>query len=340
MTFTFLKLILCILIIFVAGIRVAKYGDVIAEKTGLGGVWIGIFLVALATSLPEMFIGIGSVLFVNAPDLTVGNLLGANTYNILNIVILDFLNKGTPILNGISSGQLLTGILSLIPLSIVVLGIIFTHHNLFDVSFFGVSIFSMAILLSYLFLIKIVFNFEQAKDIKAIEELKKEEKVVSKYKDITLNKAFLIYLISAIAIIFAGILLSYVGDELATIWKIEKSFVGSLLLGLITTLPEVTVSISALRLGAKELAVANMLGSNLFNMVIIFISDLFYKGSSIFHAVSISHVLTAAIVILMTVVFCSAIILKPKKKFIFNLSGYSIWFIIIFVIGFYLSIKY
>jgi cation:H+ antiporter len=88
MILIWLKFAICAAIIFFSGKRVAKYGDIITEKTGLGGLWIGVILVAIATSLPEIFTGVGSTVFVNAPDLTVGNLFGANSYNLLNISLL------------------------------------------------------------------------------------------------------------------------------------------------------------------------------------------------------------------------------------------------------------
>ena len=55
MGFVYLKFTICAAIIFYSGKRVAKYGDIISEKTGLGGLWIGVILVAIATSLPEIF---------------------------------------------------------------------------------------------------------------------------------------------------------------------------------------------------------------------------------------------------------------------------------------------
>jgi len=91
-----IKFAICALLILFAGKRLARYADVIAEKTGLGGLWIGLILVAVATSLPELFTGIGSIVFVDAPDLTIGNLFGANSYNLLNIGFLDLLTKGSP----------------------------------------------------------------------------------------------------------------------------------------------------------------------------------------------------------------------------------------------------
>ena len=84
-----IKFVICAGLILFAGMRVARYADIIADKTGLSRLWIGVLLVAVATSLPEMFTGIGSVTLLDAPNLAVGNLMGANAYNLLNIALLD-----------------------------------------------------------------------------------------------------------------------------------------------------------------------------------------------------------------------------------------------------------
>ena len=68
MLLTWAQFVVCVLIIFFAGTKVAKYGDVIAEKTGLGGLWIGVALLALVTSLPELFTGISAVDWNLYPD--------------------------------------------------------------------------------------------------------------------------------------------------------------------------------------------------------------------------------------------------------------------------------
>jgi cation:H+ antiporter len=81
MIIVWLKFIVCTSLILFAGKRVAKYGDAIAEKTGLSGLWIGVILVSLATSLPELFTGVGSLVFVNASNLTAGNLFGGITFH-------------------------------------------------------------------------------------------------------------------------------------------------------------------------------------------------------------------------------------------------------------------
>ena len=118
-----IKFILCILIIFFLGKRVAKYGDIIARKTGLGGVWTGLVLLALVTSLPELFTGISAITLVGAPDLTIGNIFGANTFNLLNLALLDIAHQNGSLLRAISTGHRLTGWFSLVLVLVAALAI-------------------------------------------------------------------------------------------------------------------------------------------------------------------------------------------------------------------------
>lgn len=335
MILVWLKFIVCAVIIFFSGKRVAKYGDIIAEKTGLGGLWIGVVLVAVATSLPEIFTGVGSIVFLDAPDLTVGNLFGANTYNLLNIALLDFLHKGSPLLGAVSIGQLLTAGLSLIPLTIAAVGI-FLSTRLPQVGIANISIYSILIFATYLVSVRVIFKFED-RQRKIVTEMDREAALISKYDHITIKKAYILYGFFALLIVGAGIWLAYLGDELAQLLGLGQNFVGSLFLGFATTLPEITVSAAALRLGAKEMAIANMLGSNLFNTVIIFINDVFYRKGPIFGALSQNHIFTAFVVIFMTVIVISGLILKPEKKTRLGLSAYALGLIAVFIVGAYLN---
>ena len=334
MILVLINFIICTIVILYCGKRVAKYGDAIAEKTGLGGLWIGVILVSIATSLPELFTGVGSTVFVNAPNLTVGNLFGANTYNLVNIATLDFLNKGAPLLSAVSTGQLLTTALSLIPLLIAAVGI-FLNQYIPQVAFANISLFSILIFVSYIISTRIIFKFEKKQQ--TIKELNKEEQILFKYDNISLKTACIRYGFAALAIAGAGIWLAYIGEDLSRLLNLGQNFVGSLFLGFVTTLPEITVSIAALRLGAKELAVANMVGSNLFNIAIIFLNDVLYRKAPIFSVLNQQHIFTAFIVILMTVVVISGLILKPKRKTRIGLSAYAIVLVAIFIVGAYIN---
>ncbi len=329
-----LKFVICLLIIVFSGQRVAKYGDVIAEKTGLGGLWIGVVLVAVATSLPELFTGISSVAFVTppAPDLTIGDLFGANTFNLLNLALLDIAHRGGPLLTAASTGHMLTAGLSVVLIA-------FAAASLFVSSMFPelgigwIGIYTPIIFLLYLFMVRTIFRFEQRQQA----ESPQIREVARGYEYITLRRAYLYYAIAALFIIGAGTWLAFIGQEIAEVTGWEQSFVGSLFLGFTTTLPEIVVSFSALRLGAVDMCVGNMIGSNLFNMTIIGIDDLLYTPGPVLAAVSPSHILTALVVLLMSGIFIAGLISRPQRKTPLRISWYAIALIAVFLLGAYIN---
>lgn len=77
------------LVIVAAGVRLARYGDVLGEKTGLGRSWIGVVLLAATTSLPELFTGFGATALVALPDIAVGDVLGRCMFNLLILSLMD-----------------------------------------------------------------------------------------------------------------------------------------------------------------------------------------------------------------------------------------------------------
>ncbi len=107
-----MQFIICLAIIIATGTKLSKYGDLIAQKTGLGRVWIGVVLLATITSLPELATGISSVTFVGKPDLTMGDLFGSNLINLAIIAIIDIFHTRGPVLHFLGTGIVLTTVLS------------------------------------------------------------------------------------------------------------------------------------------------------------------------------------------------------------------------------------
>jgi cation:H+ antiporter len=102
------KFIGCIVAIGLAGSRLSLYGDIIAEKTGLSGNWIGLVLLATATSLPELITGISSVTLANAPNITIGDVLGSCVFNLSILVVIDFLYRDESIYRPARQGHVLS----------------------------------------------------------------------------------------------------------------------------------------------------------------------------------------------------------------------------------------
>jgi len=80
-------------VIAVAGVKLTRYGDIIAEKSGFSRGWVGLILLATVTSLPELATGLSAVTIAMTPDIAVGDILGSCVFNLLIIVLLDFLYR-------------------------------------------------------------------------------------------------------------------------------------------------------------------------------------------------------------------------------------------------------
>jgi cation:H+ antiporter len=137
-------------------------------------------------------------------------------------------------------------------------------------------------------------------------------------------------------VIGAGIWLAFVGKDIARVTGWGESFVGSLFIAITTSLPEVAVSFAALRIGAVDMSIANITGSNLFNMTIISICDLFYWRGPILAHVSETHAFTGLIVIGMTVIFLAGLFSRTRHK-IFGISWYVPLLIGLFLLGAYIN---
>jgi len=325
------KFILCILIILFSGRAIARYGDIIARKTGLGGIWVGVVLLALVTSLPEVFTGISAVTLVDAPDLTIGNLFGANAWNLLKLAVLDIMYHNGSLLRAVSSTHRLTGWLSMV-LVLVAAVSIFVSGPYPTLGIGWIGWYTPIIILLYLVFMWKIFRSEQRQSSPQTTDQRAEPD----YGEIPLGKVYLYFAISAAFIIGAGTWLAIIGDEIATVTGWGESFVGSLLLGFTTSLPEIVVSYSAMRIGAIDLAVANLIGSNLFNMTIIPIDDLFFLHGPVLASVSARPLLISAlVVILMTGIFIAGLHFRPKR--FLRLSWCNVALIALFLLGAYFS---
>lgn len=280
-----LKFVICAAIIFFAGSKLTKYGDVIGEKTGLSRTWIGIVILATITSFPELANGISAAAAVKVPDLAVGDLLGACMVNMFVLALLDILlwvlRRESifikPKESNILSSLFGIGLLLFIAFSLAV------SRYFFDVHILGVSIYTIAILLIYLIAQKSIYAHSRGEPVEGEEQ----------YPHISGFQTYFYFLLSALVVIAAGSWLPFIGNEIVSIMGWGKTFVAVLFLGLATTLPEMTVSVSALRLGAVGMSIGNLIGSNVFNVAILFVVDIFYRPGSLLSAVSVNMIYAA-----------------------------------------------
>ena len=310
-----LEFALCAALIGYAGSKLSHYGDVIADKTGLGGAWIGLALMATVTSLPELVTGISSVTLVDAPDIAVGNVLGACVINLVMIVFLDLLQREESVYTLASQGHILSAGFGIIMAGFVGISVLFSQHGEV-MSLRTIGVYSPVLLVLYAVAVRSVFHYERRQRAAAVEEQ------AERYPDVTLRQALIRYAQAAAVVVAAGLWLPYVGRDLAQAMAWQETFVGTLFVAFATTLPEIAVTVSALRIGALDLAISNLLGSNLFNIAIIAIDDLCYRKGPLLSHVSGLHAVSALSVVMMSGVAVVGLFYRPPTR-VFRTVGWT-----------------
>jgi len=307
MILLWLEFLLCSAVIVYCGTNLSRYGDVIAEKTGLGRAWIGLILMSGVTSLPELITGISSVAFAGAPDIAVGDVMGSCVFNLSLIALMDMLHGPQPIFSRAEHNHNLSAGFGVLLVGFATLSI----SAAAGMPSFGRISFSTPIIIGlYALAIRSVFLFQKRQVAQHIGEIASD----LQYGHISTKEASVKYTVNALVIIVAAAWLPFIGDQLAETTGLGRSFVGSILIAMTTSLPELVISISALRIGAADMAIANLLGSNLFNMVILAIDDLVYPDGPLFAAVSQNHAITGMIAVIMTGIVVVSLMYRLEKK--------------------------
>ena len=315
----------CVAIIFFSGTRLAQYGDAIAERTGLGRIWIGLVAIAIVTSIPELVTSISAVTLVKSPDLAVGNVLGSCTFNLTLLALADVMYRPAPILSQISSRHILSVIFGIVMLGLVAAGMLLGG---FAPPLPGkINVVSVVIVVFYLAGIWWIYRSARRHPTQVVEVTLPGEKGLSR------KTMYLRFALAAAAIAGGSIWLSLVGNEISATYGWHSGFVGSLFVAVTTSLPELVVTVAAVRLSALDMAAANIFGSNMFDLVIISAADFAYRRGTIFSSISSIHLVTIASAVAMNVIVIAALRLRPKyDKHIFR-RWYDAPLVAIYVFG-------
>jgi len=321
------KFILCLAIILFAGTKLARYGDAISEKTGLGGVWIGVVLLAAITSMPELVTDMSAAVLVGIPDLAMGDLFGSCLFNLTLLALLDVLYRPAPVLSVASPRHKLSAVMGILLITIAGVSIL-AGPRLSWLALGWVGVSSIIIIAVYFWGIRQIFRRERQNHNKTVE-------VSANYSEISLSTLWFRFALAAAAVIGAGMWISFIGEEIVLTYGWDASFVGTLFLAIGTSLPEFTVTIAALRLGAIDMAVADVLGSNMFDIVIIAIVDIFYIKGPILSLVSVANVIPIIGVIVMSLLVILGLRWRQQRKTFIFISWYGLALLILYIAATY-----
>lgn len=273
------------LIVF-AAMQLAKYGDVIAVRTRLGGMFIGVLLLAGATSLPEVLTTFSAV-YQGVPDLAAGNLLGSNIFNMFLLAILDLSHRKERILRKAALKHALSGSLAIFMIGLAVFFILAD----IPVKIGWVGLDSIFIMLAYFVGVRLI-QTNQLHGSAPEAEIPETTP--------TLKKGLLGFGLAAVGLMIVTPWMVSTSAEIAEITGLGATFIGTTLVAVVTSLPELVTTLAALRLGAADMAIGNLFGSNLFNMFALGLTDLFYLQGRFLGIIDPAFLLVGMLGLLMT----------------------------------------
>jgi cation:H+ antiporter len=321
-----ISFICCAAIILMAGKKLAHYGDLLAEKSGLSRAWLGLILMSAVTSLPELMVGLSSSAIVQSADLATGDIFGSCAFNLCILAIMDvFMPNRRNIFSNASQSHIMAASFGIILLAISGLGL-FSSHTIYILPSIGVV--SIMLFFTYILSVRIMYVYQT-------KQVVSDTHIIESPTSLSLKTIIFRYSIFAIIIILAASTLPYFANHIAELTGLEKSFVGTLFLAVSTSLPEIAVSLAAIKLGSVDMAVGNLLGSNIFNMFILFLNDVFYTKGDLLHDASKSNIITVFCVLIMTGVVSVGLTFRSiNKKIIIGFE--ALFLILIYILNLYL----
>jgi cation:H+ antiporter len=304
MTVSWITFSLSSIAIILAGSKLASFGEGLSKASGLGQGWIGLLFLATITSIPEVTTTVtGGV--INVPNIAVGNALGSNLFNLAIIGVVDILlfTKG-PFLSKVRPYHAVSGGIVVLLSVLVILGIATKPTPIYRI-----SPISLVIALVYVLGIVVLYRVEKGRG--GVDG--------NKERTMSLARAVSGFVFCGIVIIIAGVFLIYASKTISLELGFSGPFMGAILVAVVTSLPELATSIGAFRIGAYDMIMGNLLGSNMFNILTIFLADIAFRRGAI-----LSHLgeggkdqlLVATVGILLAVITIVAISCRSRRRIV------------------------
>jgi cation:H+ antiporter len=279
------------MLIFVVASRLAHAADSIADSTGLGRAWIGVVLLAGSTSLPEITTDVNAAL-LGVPDIGVGDLMGSTLANMLILALLDLVYARRRVLQSVAVNHAVVGLLAIAMTAVA--GVSIAAGGFGRIGPIGRD--SLLIVAIYLTGMRIFYRLTRVATQGLIPDVAGGAPAAR--DNVPLRRALQTFGLAALALLAIAPLTVISAEALAVETRMSETFIGTLLVGLTTSFPEIAASVAAVRLGAVDLAVGNIFGSNAFNMCVLLFMDVSHVDGPVLASVSADHVISAQLAVL------------------------------------------
>ena len=251
--------VLASLVVFLS-IKLSNYVDLLDKKTKVSGALLGGILLAGVTSLPELFTSLTGTLIVGDNRLVLGNIMGSDFFDIMifGIVYFLFFKKFTQ--GKVGKQHYLTCLFTALMLIAVTIAAFVFSKNGWLLGYFN----PMSLVIIAIYVLSVILT------PKTEEKEEQEEEVECKW---SVKQIWILLAVFSVILIGASIGVTMVTEEIVTGFNIGHTFGGSLFLGVATSLPEVTATISLCKKKNFDAAYGDILGSCVFNIIILAFAD-------------------------------------------------------------------
>jgi cation:H+ antiporter len=293
-----------------AGSSLAAYADEIAERMRMSRLFVGTLMLAFATSLPEVVADVTAAR-ADAPDLAVGDLLGSSMANMAILAIIDLLYRGR-VWPSVELGHARVAAVAIGLTAIATMGILMGSKT--SIGWVGVAPIVIMVLyvLSIAWFRRMPLLARPGLDENQIP-IQKPTGWSEKADKLSLRQLWLRFGASILFIFLSAPVVTLAVKAIAEHTGVEQTFLGAALLAITTSLPELVASIASLRIGAYDMAVGNLFGSNVANMSVLLFADVAYTRGPILAAVAPAQALAGVAAILLMAIAVAAIVGESER---------------------------
>lgn len=296
----------------VAGVALAGEADRLADRSGLGEAVMGALFLGGVTSLSGIVTSVTAAAEGHA-GLSVGNAVGGIAVQTAFLGIADIAYRKANLEHAAASAANLTqGALLITLLSIPLFAMAAP-----PVTVMGVSPASVVIVVGYAAGLRLIAMAHDAPMWlpRRTSETRRDTPEPPREGEPALPILWLRFAVFAAAVAGLGYAVAQTGIAIAGTTGLSETFVGAMFTATATSLPELVTAVAAVRRGALTLAVADILGGNSFDVMLVAFSDVAYRGGSIFHAIDNQHLLIISLSMIMTGVLLLGLLRRERFGF-------------------------
>lgn len=304
---------LCAAVVWQAGTRLAGYAVAIAQRTGISGAVVGVMLLGLVTSLPEVATSGTAALGGNA-DLAVNNLLGGVAFQVVVIAAADMALRSRAISSTLPNpAVMLQAVLLIMILAVALAGTLAG-----DTAFFGIGLWSGGLVVIYVFGMALLHRADGERSWvpprDGFSSPRQEAVQHAAGKESSNLVLGLLTLGSALIILAAGWILTLTAEGIAAETGIGAQMIGLVLLAVATSLPELSSAIAAVRLRQPGMAMGDVYGGNIADVALIALVDAVYDGPPVLNAVGAFASLAAVLGVLLTAIYLAGMLRRQTQQ--------------------------